>query len=561
VPQVHRGWLMAIGAGMLHITSGRALSAGDLVRAGDGSACDTDEVAVPDVDERVLAGWQAGVQLICADASGRRHPQTLQWLALLTLEILDGPDQPAPRHASPERGAPERGSPDRGCALLAEVQGALYEDEGLRRLVDEQKLDAWLAPPYPQGGDGRLLGLLAGVVRRVSADARSGARHRLTATPVGTAPVNGLRIDTDTDLMRTVTVRTADTAMRQLDGGRALHLSTPVESLDDLVRLADHLVMLRHRTDYLTEWEWVEHSVPVDPGPEYDRVLARLAGRIGTPDEPPIELLSPDLAGLDHPAQRVKAAFPAERGEPCHVLPTWEHLRSWLLRTYPDDPGRAVLTRHLRYVAEGAPDLERRTVLEMLHTEFEVDGELYVLNDGTLHRVRAEYLAAVNDFLTAVPTSPFPYYTRGTEGAYLADAPIARPGRLAVLDRQNITLPRQTPFEPCDLVTDGGVLVCAKPKGRSSHFSHLATQAVTSAAMLRNVPAARLAFLNRVREAKGSTPAIESAVRDLRNLGVRVEFATASPPPPPVPVPRRPGQRPIPRPTGAGVHASRRRGS
>jgi hypothetical protein len=273
-------------------------------------------------------------------------------------------------------------------------------------------------------------------------------------------------------------------------------------------------------------------------------------------------------------------------GEPCRVLPTWDQLRAWLLRTHPEDLTRVVRTGFLRYAVEGVPDVERRTILEMLHTEFDVDGELYVLAEGTPQRVRAEYLAAVNDFLTAVPRSPFsfPDYAQGTEGAYLADAPGACPGRLALLDRQNITLPGQTPFEPCDLVTDGGVLVCAKTKGRSSHFSHLNTQAVTSAAMLRNVPAARDAFLDRVRAAKGSTPAVESAVRDrldamargvpealtvcllvlgkwsgtpdvlslplqsrislrsavrdLWNLGLRVEFATASPPRTPVPVQR-----------------------
>jgi hypothetical protein len=156
-PQVHRGWLMALGVGMVHVASGRALPVDRPSTAGDRTAGDD---AAEDVGERVLAGWLAGVQLICADASGRRHPQTLQWLVLLALEILDGSDWPRLR----------RDSTDRDYALFAGVRHALYEDDSLRRLVDEQKLDAWLAPPYPHGGDCRLLGLLgdAGVVRRTA---------------------------------------------------------------------------------------------------------------------------------------------------------------------------------------------------------------------------------------------------------------------------------------------------------------------------------------------------------------------------------------------------------
>jgi hypothetical protein len=71
---------MALGAGMVHVAAGRARPAGDAGPVGD--------VGTEAVDEQVLAGWLAGVLSICADGSGRRHPQTLQWLVLLTLEIL-----------------------------------------------------------------------------------------------------------------------------------------------------------------------------------------------------------------------------------------------------------------------------------------------------------------------------------------------------------------------------------------------------------------------------------------------------------------------------------------
>jgi hypothetical protein len=59
VPQVHRGWLMALGAGMVRIASGRGLPADDLAQDADGigGVGDTRDTGV---DEQVLAGWLNG---------------------------------------------------------------------------------------------------------------------------------------------------------------------------------------------------------------------------------------------------------------------------------------------------------------------------------------------------------------------------------------------------------------------------------------------------------------------------------------------------------------------
>jgi hypothetical protein len=138
---------------MVRVASGRGLPSDDPAPAGD-SVVDTGAV---DVEEQVLSGWLNGLLLICADASGRQHPQSLQWLVLLALEVLGGSEWPQLR----------RQYADHGYALLAGAERALREDDGLRREVDEQRVHTWLAPPYPRGGDCRLLGLLAdaGAVR------------------------------------------------------------------------------------------------------------------------------------------------------------------------------------------------------------------------------------------------------------------------------------------------------------------------------------------------------------------------------------------------------------
>lgn len=77
VPAVHRGWLTAVAAGLVRVTSGRAIAT---------AAPDPD--GPPSADEAVLAGWLEGLRLICADLSGRQRPDTVQWLVLLTLDYI-----------------------------------------------------------------------------------------------------------------------------------------------------------------------------------------------------------------------------------------------------------------------------------------------------------------------------------------------------------------------------------------------------------------------------------------------------------------------------------------
>jgi hypothetical protein len=82
VPEVHRGWLLAVGLGMVRITSGRAVAVDGLAAVGDAGEEPEDATGT---QEAILTGRLEGFLQICADASGRRCPGTLQWLVLLVL--------------------------------------------------------------------------------------------------------------------------------------------------------------------------------------------------------------------------------------------------------------------------------------------------------------------------------------------------------------------------------------------------------------------------------------------------------------------------------------------
>lgn len=327
-------------------------------------------------------------------------------------------------------------------------------------------------------------------VRNVSAEVRDGYKHRMVANSGAASPLHGLRFDTVTDLLRGLSVRTEDELMRDLSGDKSLKFATYLESMDDFEQLAEYLFALRNRSDYQDEWQWIDNIIPVPAKAEADELLRRLASRIGQDDEPDIELVMPEWDSLNEsPSRRLLVALPGERLPPVHVLLTWDQLRSWLLRRRPyDEQKLPILRSEIRAAQEGTASggVERFQLCDLIVTEFEEDGRQYVLSDGEVYRVEGGYLDRLDDMLSTIEwsTYPFPAYTGGNEPDYLQTVRTDHPDRLAVLDRKNIYLPHQTAFEPCDVVTDRGDLVFVKMKGRSATFSHLCTQAVASADIL-----------------------------------------------------------------------------
>jgi uncharacterized protein (TIGR04141 family) len=90
------------------------------------------------------------------------------------------------------------------------------------------------------------------------------------------SPVEGLRFDTISDILRSLRVATSDDMMLDLEGGRGLKFTTYLDSWTDFATLADYLVDLSAQTYYRAEWAWVDHVVPVTLRSEVDRLLNRL---------------------------------------------------------------------------------------------------------------------------------------------------------------------------------------------------------------------------------------------------------------------------------------------
>nr|WP_238164603.1 DUF6119 family protein [Kribbella pittospori] len=360
----------------------------------------------------------------------------------------------------------------------------------------------------------------------MSGEVRDVFRHRMDARADSASPLQGLRFDKVSDLLRSLSVRTNDELMRDVDGGRGVRFTTYVDSLDDFVVLAEYLVDLRQRTDYKADWGWIDQIVPVATRAEADGVLREIVRRIGTPDEPAVDLVLPDWAAQnEHASKRLLIALPGQRGVPHGVLTSWQHLRGWIIKHPPeDDDGKPVLRSRIRACLEGlTSDVESVAISDLIVAELKIGDRVYVVSDGEVYLVEEGFLKRLDDELERIPwsTFPFPDYRGGNEPDYLDAVKRSKNPRLAVIDRLNVKLPGETAFEACDLLTDEGTLTFAKMKGRSSTFSHLCTQAVVSAEMLVREPQVRVELLTRAIDANARQPILDAIEDRLGRLEAR----------------------------------------
>jgi uncharacterized protein (TIGR04141 family) len=124
-----------------------------------------------------------------------------------------------------------------------------------------------------------------------------------------------------------------------------------------------------------------------------------------------------------------------------------------------------------------------------LNGEVELDGKLYILNEGDWYQVERDFRALVDKHFDELPRSGLvlPPYEGRQEGPYLEA--IANGRTIFLLDRKLIRPDgASSPIEFCDLLTDGGHIVHVKKYSSSSVLSHLFAQAYVSAETLLHSP-------------------------------------------------------------------------
>lgn len=326
---------------------------------------------------------------------------------------------------------------------------------------------------------------------RVQAPYFQQAGHRAAAD----IPVEGFRVDVDSDLVSAAGAHTSDPVFGDVSGGRSVQFKQDVDDVEDLKALSATALRKWRAISYKDAFRWVDNIIPVADEALVVELREKVLGFLqASPIPNHVDVLIPDdLVGLRDERIAEYVAFPRERGakEGRRTL-TVEMVAGLVKSLEGKHPGSA-LDSELRFFDASKEFLGSVTVLECLTAELHVGQEVYVVNDGDFYVVDPTFVERVDAAMNDVHLSDIslPCYGGGTEPQYIEKLRHGHGSDFAVVDRALLYVDGETPVEACDVVSRSGALIHLKRKGRSSVFSHLCFQASSSCVLLKASQAAQ----------------------------------------------------------------------
>lgn len=160
----------------------------------------------------------------------------------------------------------------------------------------------------------------------------------------------------------------------------------------------------------------------------------------------------------------------------------------------------------------------------------EFENETFHLCEGNWYQVDNDYVARLQNFIDprCIP-SDLPVYNHENEGAYNRSVPGENPAVIC-LDETNISPPRQTQIEPCDLlgVRDGmATFYHIKISTLSAQLSHLFNQALNAVEIIQLEPES-LERLNELIRNRLAGEASQPFLEKIANRNYRIVFGVVT---------------------------------
>ncbi len=334
-------------------------------------------------------------------------------------------------------------------------------------------------------------------VTGASLAARDGNLRRASLTAaVPTASDAIPRIDTLADVLVGARIRTGHGLLGRVAAGRSLQFSATVSSTSDFQSMSDVIVDLAGQDLYRRSHGWIDFIVPETDESVIEAVLERVwqgSDDVGRPIDVDIAWCDESRdADSDHPVTHWRLA--GERTSKLAVRNlalTWPGVKSRLTGRLGSAASRYALATDIRFFSNTEDELDRCPVVDLLSAELPIDGITYVLADGEIYRVDADFLAALDRDLQrlVIPSTLVPYRPGEPEDAYNRRA--AKATGMLLLDKTDIRPTGMTQIEPCDLLGRDGTLCHVKRHAAATGISHLANQGVTAATVLLRRPESR----------------------------------------------------------------------
>jgi uncharacterized protein (TIGR04141 family) len=286
-------------------------------------------------------------------------------------------------------------------------------------------------------------------------------------------------IDIEQDLVSAVTGRSRDPKFGKIVTGRdSLSVSVPVD-ISGISAFLGHCVDRYRSADYKVAFDWIDQIAEVRDGSREAMLNAALIERLQREDFDKLWMAVPEvIAWEDVAGFRYRRKKRAELHDDLHLADFLESLDLGTDSVTLDDLKGSLV--HM--ISTSTEDAQSScAAFRCLYGEIELDGKLYVLNNGKWYEVAADFTNKVIEDYQSIheSTVDLPRCDVRTESDY--NRAVAHAKGMCCLDNDPIMHGGgHSKIEFCDLLSRDKQIIHIKRYGNSSVLSHLFAQGVVS---------------------------------------------------------------------------------
>jgi uncharacterized protein (TIGR04141 family) len=288
--------------------------------------------------------------------------------------------------------------------------------------------------------------------------------------------IENFDFDFETDILKSITAKNED-GSSTLSGRDSVSIGAAVK-LDTLREFLSDLLTKYESDAYKEKFSWVDNIAEERDKLVIARLIQLLTEKVMIED-PCVWLAIPEVIIWE---EMSGFAYKNRRNP---VVRQDIHLEQWLSEVVNgEEIDLNFLKRKKIFLYDVNYDLYKKwPVYHCLNAEIDLDGQKYILNDGSWYLMNTDFVNEVNGFYDAIEVSSveLPPYGTKIEPEYNIYVATTYVNDFDLMDRKTIPIGGgRSSVEFCDLYTKDKQIIHVKKYGGSSVLSHLFQQGVVS---------------------------------------------------------------------------------
>ena len=288
--------------------------------------------------------------------------------------------------------------------------------------------------------------------------------------------IENFDFDFETDILKSITAKNED-GSSTLSGRDSVSIGAAVK-LDTLREFLSDLLIKYESDAYKEKFSWVDNIAEERDKSVIARLIQLLIEKVMIED-PCVWLAIPEVIIWE---EMWGFAYKKRRNP---VVRQDIHLEQWLSEIVNgEEIDLNFLKRKMIFLYDINCDLYKKwPTYHCLNAEIDLDGQKYILNDGSWYLLNTDFVNEVNGFYDAIEVSSveLPPYATKNEPEYNIYVAATYASVFDLMDRKTISIGGgRSSVQFCDLFTKDKQLIHVKKYGGSSVLSHLFQQGVVS---------------------------------------------------------------------------------